>query len=290
MLDKLEKLFHGKAIHNLMLYMIGGYIIGYMLQFGSRITNVDFISYITLEPAYVIHKFQIWRVLTWIIIPPTTSIFWAFFMFLFLYYIGASLENVWGAFRFNAYIFGGILFTIIGAFVEYGIFALAGHNAVGIGNFISTYYIYLSIFLAASASFPDMEVRLYFLIPIKIKWMGILYGVILGYEIISNITRGMWYISVPIICSLLNFLIFFLSTRNYRNISPKEIHRRNEFKRNATPPRTHMRDGSPISRHKCAVCGRTELTNPELEFRFCSKCKGNYEYCSEHLFTHQHVL
>ncbi len=65
-------------------------------------------------------------------------------------------------------------------------------------------------------------------------------------------------------------------------MSPKQMKRRQEFKR-------EVKNSSKITRHKCAVCGRTEETNPELEFRFCSKCDGNYEYCQEHLFTHVHV-
>ena len=121
------------------------------------------------------------------------------------------------------------------------------------------------------------------------KWLSIFYVVILGYTIVADILGGNWVSTVPIIASLLNFVIFYLSTRNYRRFDPKEIHRRNEFKRQATPPRSQYRDGTPIARHRCAVCGRTEISNPELEFRFCSKCNGNYEYCSDHLFTHTHV-
>jgi hypothetical protein len=134
-----------------------------------------------------------------------------------------------------------------------------------------------------------MQVLLYFIIPIKMKWMSIFYLVIIGYEVIKYVMAGYWFAAVPIIASLLNFFIFWLMTRNLQRYNPKDIHRRAEFKRNVTPPRTQYRDGTPIARHKCAVCGRTDITNPELEFRFCSKCNGNYEYCSDHLFTHTHI-
>ena len=289
MINFLEKKFGKYAIHNLMLYILGGYLIGYMLQFGSTFTNTNFIGYLTLEPAYVIHNLQLWRLVTWIIIPPPTSIIWAFFMFILYYQLGSALENAWGAFRFNLYIFGGMLFTIVGAFIIYGIYAMTGHTIVGIGSFISTYYVNMSIFLAFSVCFPDMQVLLYFIIPIKMKWMAIFYCVVIGFEIIQNISSGQWYAAVPVIASLLNFLIFFLMTRNLQRINPKEMHRKAEYRKATAPPPRQYRDGSPIARHKCAVCGRTELTNPELEFRFCSKCNGNYEYCSDHLFTHQHI-
>ncbi len=287
MLDKLEKKFGRYAINNLIVYLLGGYAIGYLLYFGQRFTGVPYLNYLTLEPYYILHG-QIWRLVSWVIIPPDTSIIWAVIMFMLYYQLGQTLERTWGAFRFNVYIFGGMVFTLLGAFVTY--FIYGGTLPVGyIGQITSTYYINLSIFLAFSTCFPDMQVLLYFIIPIKMKWMSIFYMVIIGYEVVRYCLAGAFFAAVPVIASLLNFFIFFMMTRNMSRFNPKDIHRRNEFKRQATPPRTQYRDGTPIARHKCAVCGRTELTNPGLEFRFCSKCNGNYEYCSDHLFTHNHI-
>ncbi len=290
MLDKLEKKFGRYAINNLIIYLLCGYLIGYLLEFGERFTGVPYISYLTLEPYYIIHGLQLWRIFTWIVIPPSTSLIWALFMFLLYYQLGTALERTWGAFYFNAYIFGGMIFTVLGAFLSYFLYFIShGSMVMGIGNITSTYYINLSIFLAFASCFPDNEVLLYFIIPIKMKWMSIFYIVIIGIEIIGDILAGSWISAIPIIASLLNFGIFFMMSRNMTRYNPKDIHRRAEFRRQATPPRTKYRDGTPIARHKCAVCGRTEISNPELEFRFCSKCNGNYEYCSEHLFTHVHV-
>jgi len=284
LLDKLEKKFGRYAVNNLILYLLGGYVIGYLLQFGEKFTGVPYLSYITLEPYYVLHG-QVWRLITWILIPPQDNIIWAIIMFMLYYQLGSALERTWGAFRFNVYIFGGMLFTIIGAFITYAIYG----PTIPIGYLISTNYINLSIFLAFSACFPDMQVLLYFIIPIKMKWMSIIYLIIIGYNIFTYISMGAFFAAVPIIASLVNFFVFFLMTRNMARFNPKDIHRRAEFKRQATPPPSQYRDGTPIARHKCAVCGRTEISNPELEFRFCSKCNGNYEYCSEHLFTHSHI-
>ena len=120
-----------------------------------------------------------------------------------------------------------------------------------------------------------------FILPIKMKWMAYVY---IGITIYELIVAG-WAGRVAILMSLMNFLIFFFSTRNYKRVSPKEIHRRHAFRAQMREPRP----GSGITKHKCAICGRTELDNPNLEFRFCSKCDGNYEYCQEHLFTHTHI-
>lgn len=340
MLDKLERKLGRYAIPHLINYLLIGYAIGYAFTlFGGRTA----LSYMTLEPYFVIHGQhgfpEIWRIITWVCVPPFSmssfiDIIFALIMFYFYWQLGTVLERQWGTFRFNVYIFGGILFTLVGAFLYYGIYTLAtGTPTIGIGSYTSTSYINMSIFLAFAMSYPDMTVLLYFIIPIKMKWMAIVYAVITVWQIISLAAAHAWAGCVAIVCSLLNFLIFFLSTRNFRRIDPREIHRQNEFKRQMNAGRnanwyqqsgfggqaggrTNARgnsgqsrwsgqngqqnahggswgfrgrqNGGEIARHKCAICGRTELTNPELEFRFCSKCNGNYEYCNDHLFTHQH--
>lgn len=287
MLNKLEKNLGKYAIPNLMKYLIGGYVIGYILMLMSGVTNVNFIPYMTLEPYYIIHKLQIWRIFTWIMIPGTTNIFFFAIMLLLYYQLGSVLENAWGVFRFNAYIFGGMLFTLLGAFILYGVYtAITGLPFHTVGGYFSMHYINLSIFLAFAICFPDMQVLLFFIIPVKMKWMAVFYGVLILLSIISTGWSG----RVAIICSLLNFAVFYLSSRNYRRLDPRDIYRRQEFKRKVRQGQAQntTRSHGQVSRHKCAICGRTELTNPELEFRFCSKCNGNYEYCNDHLFTHRH--
>ena len=292
MLDKLEKKLGKYAINNLIIYILCGYGIGYLLLFGETYTRVPYLSFFTLEPYYILHG-QIWRLITWVLVPPSGLSLWTIIMFMLYYQLGSVLERTWGAFKFNVYIFGGILLTVIGAFIAYFVYSQSlGVAGILIDDYTkaySTQYINMSIFLAFSACFPDMQVLLYFIIPIKMKWMSIFYLVIVGYNVFQAFKVGNFIVVTLIIASLLNFFIFWLMTRKYNRYNPKEIHRRAEFKRQATPPRSTYRDGTPIAKHKCAVCGRTEITNPELEFRFCSKCNGNYEYCSDHLFTHKHV-
>ncbi len=279
MWNKLERKFGKLAIPHLINYLIGGYAIGYLLTFGSMYTNLNFLSFMTLEPYYIIHHFQFWRIITWVMIPPQDNIIFALIMMLFYWQLGTVLEQSWGTFKFNCYIFGGILFTLIGAFVLY---ALTG--AVGIGNYFSTYYINMSIFLAFAMSYPDMEVLLYFIIPIKMKWMALVYAVLILFEIVSYGWAG----RTAIICSLLNFLIFYLLMKKEGHPSRASRARQAAFHKDYDTKKTV--DGKCVARHKCAICGRTDVTHPDLEFRYCSKCNGNYEYCQDHLFTHTHVL
>lgn len=274
-LNKLERKLGKFAIRNLSLWIILCYVIGYFINMVSP----TFLSYLTLEPVMILHG-QVWRLFTWILIPPEQFGVFTIVMLFFYYSLGTSLEHTWGTFRYNAYIFSGFLLTIVGAFLVYLLYALSGYsNIYGIGTAFSTYYVNLSIFLAFAASYPDMQVMVYFIIPVKVKWMAWLDVAMLAYDIIKS---GFYLpLIIVIVASLANFLIFFFSTRNYKRVSPKEIHRKQEFKR-------QVRKSPNITKHKCAICGRTDEDSPELEFRFCSKCNGNYEYCQNHLFTHEH--
>ena len=116
----------------------------------------------------------------------------------------------------------------------------------------------------------------YGIIPIKMKWLAILDVVLLAVDAV----QGGLIIRIVIIASLLNFIIFFFCNRNLRGHSPKQAARRKKFQKQISRPQNQYAGGA---KHRCAVCGRTELDDPTLEFRYCSKCNGNYEYCQEHL-------
>lgn len=279
-LNKLERKFGRFAVPNLIVWLIGAYTIGFVLYS----VNPGIIEYLVLSPYHILHG-QVWRLVTWIFMPTDFSLISLLIMAMFYFQLGTTLERNWGTFRFNVYIFGGMLFTVLGAFMLYGImYLLNGQVTVDmllIGYGFSTNYINMSIFLAFALTYPEMQILLMFIIPIKMKWMAIVYGVLVALEFFGSGWAG----KIAIVMSLLNFIIFFLSTRNLSRYTPHEVHRRQQFKRQMREPAGYAGG----ARHKCAVCGRTELDDPALEFRFCSKCEGNYEYCQDHLFTHQHM-
>lgn len=285
-IDKLERKYGRYGIENLTMYIIISYVLGYALMY----INPGALSMLSLNVTKILQG-QVWRLVTWIVYPPSTSSpLWFVIAILFFYYpISASLEHTWGKFKFTLYILSGMIFTVIAAFILH--FVMGG-VLDGLGGIIfSTYYISLSIFLAYSLTYPDMTVLLMFVIPIKMKWMSIVYAAIVIYDVARYFMNGAWFMALPIIASLLNFVIFFLGTRDFNRYNPKEIHRKNEFKRavnggSKTVPFPGNSNG--VTKHKCAVCGRTEKDDPNLEFRFCSKCNGNYEYCQDHLYTHIH--
>lgn len=301
-MSRFEKKFGKYAIKNISLALIMCYGCGYLISW----MNPAFLSYLTLNPYEIIFHGQVWRLVTWLIVPPESFSFFTLIMLYFYYSIGTTLERTWGTYRYNVYLFLGMIFTAVGAFVLMGYGYLFGAEAIamyGAENYFailasrfSTYYVNMSIFLAFASTFPNMQVLLFFLIPIKVKVLGIIYGVLLLYQFITGygdglISYGGMIMSAQVLtvadrfvigASLLNFVVFFLTGRSMIHLSPKQVKRRQEFKR-------EVKKTVKITRHKCAVCGRTEESNPELEFRFCSKCEGNYEYCQEHLFTHTHV-
>ncbi|MBQ9119407.1 MAG: hypothetical protein IJY09_05040 [Lachnospiraceae bacterium] len=298
---KLERKLGRYTIKNLPLCLILCYATGYILE----MINPNLLQFLTLNPYQILHG-QVWRLVTWILIPPESFSFFTLLMLYFYYSIGTNLERVWGTFRFNFYLLGGMIFTIIGSFLMMGYgywkhpeyieylgakeFFTSLNYAGHWFSYFSTYYINMSIFLAFAATFPYVTVNLMYIIPIQIRYLGIIYALMLGYQFIMS---GV-VIRIVIGASLLNFVVFFLLTRNYRSISPKEIHRRQSYKKKVRDAAkgsnvTQFRGRNVITRHKCAVCGRTELDDDMLEFRFCSKCDGNYEYCMEHLYTHEHV-
>ncbi len=150
-----------------------------------------------------------------------------------------------------------------------------------VSSYFSTYYVNMSIFLGFAMTFPEVRVLLMFVIPIKVKWLGIAYAVMLLADMFRTDLVG----KIVIAASLLNFVVFFLMTRSgIRRMSPREVKRRHDFNKEVKKARPMS-----VAKHKCAVCGKNSEDNPDAEFRFCSKCNGNYEYCQDHLFTHTHV-
>lgn len=289
-MSNFEKKFGKYAIQNLSLILILCYGCGYLLNW----IYPNFLQYLYLNPYEIIFHGQVWRLVTWLVTPPSNFDFFTLIMLYFYYSIGTTLERTWGTYRYNVYLISGALFTVLGAFLLFGYTMIFQPEMAAMGDsyfrlvasMFSTYYVNLSIFLAFAATFPNMQVMLFFLIPLKVKVLGIIYALILVYQFIVGYGQGLEVLTVAnrfvIAASMMNFIVFFFTSRGNVHLSPKQVKRRHEFKK-------EVKMTSKITRHKCAVCGRTEETNPELEFRFCSKCGGNYEYCQEHLFTHTHV-
>lgn len=290
-INKMERRFGNGGIAHLIQYILGISIVGNVLN----VMVPGIYQYFYFDFDKILHG-QIWRLFTFMLMPSVSrenffiDLIWFVIWLSLYYYVGTALEQMWGTFRFNLYYFVGIaLIWVIGIggylyyYVQMGSGAAAGLIA---GASITPDYLNLSMFLAFAALFPDMQFLVYFIIPVKAKWLGIFDLVYMGYLTVRCLVDGAYVPAALIVGAVANFAIFYFAWRG--NATPAAAYRQRkrkmEYKKKAagsTPA------GGPI--HRCAICGRTEQDAPDLDFRYCSKCEGSYEYCSDHLFTHEHV-
>ena len=187
-MERLERKFGKYAIKNLMLHITILNAIMYVVAYVFRQNEI--LSYLVLNPDLVV-KGQIWRIFTFVMVPPATSIFWIVFVLYFYYFIGTGLQSAWGDFKFNVYYFLGVLLTAAVSMVS--------------GVTVDGTFLNLSLFFGFATLYPNMQVLLFFILPIKIKYLAYVYALSNLYFFIT----GSNAVRVVIIGSLLNFFIFF---------------------------------------------------------------------------------
>ncbi|QAA30787.1 rhomboid family intramembrane serine protease [Clostridium manihotivorum] len=263
-LDKLERKFGRYAIKNLMFYIVVANLIVYLMEYLFR---TSMLTYKLMFIPSLILKGEVWRVITFIFIPPNSSPIFIIFVLYFYYMIGSTLESEWGAFRFNFYYLLGIVGTIIAGFIT--------------GGAVTGTYLTLSLFLAFAYTYPDYQILLFFVIPIKIKYLAWLDAAFLAISFIQGDIAD----KLSIVAALINFFVFFGKDMLYRgkNTGYAYNNKKNIKKK------TKNKNIKLVWRHKCEVCGITDNDDPNMEFRYCSGCQGNHEYCINHLRNHEHV-
>ena len=233
--------------------------------------NPTLLSYLSFNPALILRG-QIWRIVTFALYPPSTGIL-AFIAFYFYYMIGSTLERYWGTAQFNIYFFTGIILTVLYGFIMYFVFRI---------NFnLTAEYIYLSMFFSFAVLFPNMQVLLFYFIPIKIKYLAYLDAALFIYSIFTTSFPANL---LPVV-AVLNFLIF-CGGDLFPNLFNRPSRSTVNFRRESA--RIKREQQSNLYTHKCAVCGRTDADYPELEFRYCSKCAGYHCFCQDHIYNHIH--
>lgn len=273
------------GIPNLMKYFI--IISAIVFVVGMMDRTYTFYSYLYFEPRLILHG-QVWRLITWIFIP-TNDIPWIIIELYFYYFLGSTLENVLGSGRFTIYYLMGIILNILYALI---FMLVSGTTAL-----ITSMYLNLSLFFAYAVMYPEHRVMLFFIIPIKVKWIAIVDAAFMLLNVLLNIAVGNWIIAFLPVVAILNFFIFFgdhlLSSArrsSFGAFNPNTI----KFKSAARKYKKQQENGSgktasgKIYQHKCSVCGKTDADNPELEFRYCSRCEGYHCFCMDHINNHVH--
>jgi membrane associated rhomboid family serine protease len=266
LLKKLEARLRRWAIPNPTAIIIAGQVMLYLVQMGRDAGQAGGNAFdkIYLDPGRVLQG-EVWRLVTFAFVPPQTALIWAIFGWLIFYFFGTTLENTWGTFRYNVFLFIGIVANIAAAFIAWSMGALsAADNG----------FLYGTVFLAFARLYPDFVINLFFVLPVRIKWLALVAWIGYGYAFVST---G-WMGRLLIIASLLNYFVFF-GGEHIREW--KQGHRRRAFQARTA------KVSKPV--HKCLVCGLDSEASPKTAFRYCSKCAGQCCYCPEHIQNHKHV-
>jgi hypothetical protein len=206
---------------------------------------------------------EVWRLITFLIVPPITNVFFAFFFWYLFYLMGTALENHWGRFRYNLYLLIGYLATVGVSFITPDLPSSNG-------------YLQASVFLAFAFLYPDFEISLMFLLPVKIKWLALLTWI--GY--VFTLVMGDWLSKLLVLASIANYLLFF---------GKDIVERVRAGRRRMALQAARLTVKEPPYIHRCAICGVTDRTNPTMDFRYCSKCAGARGFCTEHIRNHEHI-
>ena len=260
------------GIQNLILYVVIGNLIVWL--FSAMDTTGTLYSLLYFNADSIFRQGQIWRLVSFIFVPQSTGLSFLISLY-FYYFIGSTLEQHWGQTRFTLYYIFGMLFNIL-----YGvIFWLLGFNIS-----VNSSYMNLSMFFSFAIMYPDMTVLLFFIIPVKMKWLAWIDAAFFAMGVLF----GTFPINLLPVIAILNFVLFCWDdimryVKPYRNANNKNTV---NFRREAS--RIRREENTRDYSRKCEVCGRTDKEYPSLEFRYCSRCSGYHCYCIDHINNHIH--
>ena len=266
-----------KGIPNLMLYIVVGTAIVYVM---SQISGNYFLyNLLYFDRARILHG-EIWRLFTYPLTygAGSSNLLLIGLSLFCYYYLGSAMERNWGTLKFNLFYFTGMLLMDVYCMI--------------FGGYASVTYLNTSLFLGFATMHPDASFLLFFIIPIK-AWFFALFDLALVLMDLFTLPFPSNFFSV---ISLANYFLFFGSdVVNLLPMSWRLKLRRKMGKPTPQPKVIHFTKATPKPQekpnynHRCTICGRTDVTNPELEFRYCSRCSGFHCYCEDHISNHVHI-
>ena len=265
LIDRLERRLHRFAVPNLTLLLIIGQVAIYLVTQAQLMAGqpAPLLEKIVLIPGDVLNG-EVWRIFTYVFVPPSVNLVIALIGWYLFFLMGTALERVWGTFRFNLFLFVGFVATTSASFLQPDV---AADNR----------YLFGTVYLAFARYFPEFVLHVFFVLPVKIKWLALIIwvGYAIGFVVGNTIDR------VLIAAALANYFLFF-GRDHYSRF--KDYRRRLEF---ASKVQSGSR-GRIV--HTCAVCGLSSADEPRTSFRYCSQCDGQRCYCPEHIRDHEHVV
>ena len=267
---KFERRLRPFAIPNLTWILIVGQVVAFILGMAKE----GFADAITLKP-HAVAAGEWWRLFTFIVDPTTRNPLFLLCGLMFLNLIGTALEAHLGTVRYNLFILISYLSTIAVA-------ALRGNDAPA--DFVVTNgFIYGSLFLGFAWLYPEFEILVMFILPVKVKWLALITVLFFVFDFsnaLSTFAQGGWRECFVILAANLNLLIFFgrdfyLRLRSGQTRMVRQVQQIQEARK---------------PRHVCVICGANNLTHPQCDFRYCPQCAGTPAYCEEHLRGHEHIM
>ena len=242
-------------------------------------TTRTLLNYLNFHPDLILRG-EVWRLVSWIFIPEGGNPIFTILMLYFYYFIGSTLESEWGTGIFTVYyILGALINIICGYIVRY---------AMGIALPLTSAYLNLSMFFAFAVLFPNQVIMLFFIIPVKVKWLAWIDAALFAWAVITCFINALPILAIRPVLALLNFAIFCGADllESLRPLKARTSKQTINFKRAAKKARRENESGQ--IQHKCAVCGKTDLEYPDMEFRYCSRCEGYHCFCIDHINGHIH--
>jgi hypothetical protein len=272
------------GIPNLMQFIVAGNVIVYLLSVFAGYGAVSFLAF----SWDAVKHLELWRLVTFIFMPgyySTGDVLWLALFLYFYYMIGSTLEREWGTAKFSLYYLSGVVLTLIVGIVM-GL--VTGQNI----RIAGTNYVNLSMFFAFAMLYPDTQFLVFFIIPVKVKWLAWIDAAFFALSVLSSLFAWDLLGALLPIIALLNFFVFF-----WTNIADEISYRRGRARHQSSHQTIHFKSAVRQQekkareqgyRHKCEVCGRTDTDFPDLQFRYCSRCTGYHCFCEEHIFNHIH--
>ena len=274
-----------KGIPNLMLYITIGTAIVYFL---SMVDESNTLYYALNFNRALILQGQVWRLFTYVFTYNAGNVLIMLISLLCYFSLGRAMEGIWGTFRFNLFYLTGIVLMYIFCMI------FGGFSA-------DVYYLNMSLFLGFATLHPEAGFLLFYIIPVK-AWIFALFDLAITlFEVIRLTAAGLIPYNLYPLIAIANYFLFF--GKDVVNVIPlswriklgRLLKKQPVQKKTGTVPfpNTARPSEAPKAKehylHKCTICGKTDVTNPELEFRYCSRCNGYHCYCEDHISNHTHI-
>lgn len=270
----------GFSIPGLMKYIAAGNVLVWLL---TLVSNGTFVRLVTFVPERIFRG-EVWRLVTFVFVPMDFSPLYFVLSVMLFFFLGTQLEQAWGSTRFTVYYVSGVVLNILAGLLM-GLSPTLRSFGV-----VNMYYVNMSLLFAFATLYPDAQFLVFYIIPVKAKWLAWFDAALFAFDIFSRIGAGLYLLALIPVAAILNYLVFFwddLMTalgRSRRKVQHQTSRQTINFK--AAQRQAQERKGYL---HKCAVCGVTDTEHPNMEFRYCSKCSGYHCYCAEHINAHIHV-